>query len=183
MIHTLKDEQELLDRLRSQHLEGRPMRDRLYEIFAHNGNPIKSGALEWETTSTDGNTEYTVAPEHEFSAAKELMRRGHLVRTFEEDYGWKAIRRIEHFDDLKFGYDKDGEIVIFDFIPSTSMPDPIIRPDRMHRRAVERVKQMIQHDRALVDLPLRLTQGDIIRPITTNPNVVETRRRQLDFMP
>lgn len=183
MPHTSIDEDKLLEKLRGQHLEGRPMRDRLYEIFAHHGNPIKPTSLEWESYAGMGATTYTAVSDSVHSAAKELLRRGHLVRTFEEDYGWKAIRRIEHFDDLKFGYDKDNQIVIFDFIPSKTMPDPIITPDRMHRSAVARVRQMIEDGRALVDQPLRLSQGDVIRPITTNPNVVETRRRQVDFKP
>ena len=183
MSHAPKDENELLERLRGQHLEGRPMRDRLYEIFAHNGAQIKPTSLEWEANAGMGSTTYYAVSDAVHSAAKELLRKGHLVRTFEEDYGWKAIRRIEHFDDLKFGYDKDDQIIIFDFIPSDSMPDPIIRPDKMHRSAVARVKQMIESGRALVDQPLRLSQGDIVRPIPTNPNVVETRRRQIDFTP
>ena len=181
MPHTLKDEDDLLERLRGQHLEGRPMRDRLYEIFAHNGTAIKPTALEWETYAGMGGTTYHGVTDTVYSAAKELLRKGHLVRTFEEDYGWKSIRRIEHFDDLKFGYDKDNQIIIFDFIPSELMPDPIIRPDKMHRSAVEMVKRMIAENRAFVDQPLRLTQGDIIRPIAVNPNIVETRRRQLGF--
>ena len=183
MSHKPQDEDALLEKLRSQHLEGRPMRDRLYEIFAYNGNKITPTSLEWEIYAGQGSTTYHAVSENVHSAAKELLRKGHLVRTFEEDYGWKTIRRIEHFDDLKFGYNADNEIVIFDFIPSDVMPDPIIRPDKMHRSAVARVKQMIEDKRAFVDQPLRLSQGDVIRPITTNPNVVEIRRRQMDYRP
>lgn len=183
MPHTPQDEDTLLERLRSQHLEGRPMRDRLYEIFEYNGRALSPTALEWEANAGMGNTTYYTVPDNIYSAAKELLRKGQLVRTFEEYLGWKTVRRIEHFDDLKFGLDNDNQIIIFDFIPTDTMPDPIIRPDKMHRSAVDRVKRMIEENRALVDQPLCLSQGDIIRPITTNSNIVEIRRRQMDFNP
>ena len=183
MTHTQIDEDKLLTRLRSQRERG-PMQPRLYEIFEFNGHPLPNTSFEWMYYAGMGDVAFNAAQDTDHAAAKSLLRKGDLVRTFEEDiYGMKKIRRIQHFDDVKFALDTEGEVIMFDFMPTTAMPDPVIRPDKTHRAAIARVKQMIESKNALVDQPLRLTQGDAIRPIILDSGLMEMRQRQTVFKP
>lgn len=182
MNHTEIDERKLLTRLRAEREQG-AMQPRLYEIFEFNGHKLSETSFEWMYYASMDVDFHATTPEVH-SAAKSLLRKGDLVRTFEEEIeGLKKIRRIEHFDDIKFGYDKDDEVIIFNFSPTSALPDPVIRPDKTHRSAIARVKQMIESKTALVDQPLKLTQGDIVRPIILNAGQMEMRARQIDFKP
>jgi hypothetical protein len=181
MNHTEIDEHKLLSRLRSQSEYG-PMQPRLYEIFEFNGHKLPDTSFEWMFYAGMGDIGFHAANDTDHSAAKSLLRKGDLVRTFEENiYGMKQIRRIEHFDDVKFGLDQDNEVIIFNFTPTTAMPDPVVRPDKTHRSAIARVKMMLESKTALVDQPLKLTQGDVIRPVIHNKGQMEIRTRQMDF--
>lgn len=183
MNHTDIDEYKLLTRLRTQQERG-AMQPRLYEIFEFNGHKLPETSFEWMYYAGMGDVAFHAATPEVHSAAKSLLRKGDLVRTFEDDvYGLKKIRRIEHFDDIKFGYDKNDEVIIFNFSPTTALPDPVIRPDKTHRSAIARVKQMIESKTALVDQPLKLTQGDVIRPVVLGRSAMEMRQRQMDFKP
>lgn len=171
----------LLNQIRSQNTPGL-IRRRLYEIFEFNGARIPNTSFEWMTYSAEEGVEVRTVSDDEHNGAKALLRAGHLVRTFEEDFqGLKKIRLIEHFDDVRFGLDTDGEVVIFNFLPTDALPDPVIRPDKTHRSAVARVKLMIEQKQALVDAPVRLTQGAAIQPVLTDPHAIEMRRRQASF--
>lgn len=183
MTDTEIDEYKLLNRLRSQREYG-PMQPRLYEIFEFNGHKLPETSFEWMFYAGMGDVGFHAAQPDVHSAAKSLLRKGDLVRTFEEDvYGLKKIRRIQHFDDVKFGLDAQGGVIIYDFIPTDAMPDPVIRPDKTHRSAIARVSQMIESKTALIDQPLRLTQGDVVRPVILGRGAIEMRQRQMDFKP
>lgn len=185
-------EKTLLEMLHDDRRPGTLPEPRLFEIFKYKDSPVKPTRLEWESYGGMGDYALSKVTEPVETAVRALLKRGELVRTFEEasrDELPKTIRRILPFNDVKFGYDTSSEMVAFDLLPDDIMPDKKVQLGWVHRSAITRVKTLIEEGHAQVDKPFRLTQGDIIRPILIKTSAIvdedmaEIRRRQIDFNP
>lgn len=190
-ISEYAERQNLLSKTKAQYEPG-PMRHRLYEVFEQHGKPLKTPSLEWMYYAGMGDVAMHKASAGESKAAKKLMEEGLLVPTFEHDfYGVQKIRQLQHFDDVKFGIDEQGEILIYDLghsIDLSEFTDSVIRPDSKHDAAIAAIKRRMNfpvssHAVCVDEAPIQFRSGPIIRPIITDANLIELKHRQREFQP
>lgn len=185
-LHAAKSDLE--NRLKARYEPG-PMRQRLYEVFKVASIPCNPTKFEWMYYAGMGDVALNDASQKEINAAKELLKDGVIVPTFEDNfYDIKDIRRIQHFDDVRFGLDTSDNIIIYDLGPRDlpDFPDLIIRPDAKHDAAIARLKgrmntSLPNHAIVIDETPIQLRDGQIIRPLITDPHLADLRIRQIAF--
>lgn len=164
-----------------------PIRHRLYEIFEEAGQPVARQKFAWMYYAGMGDVDLYDANKKDVPAIQTLLKDGILVPTFEEDfYGVKNIRRLMHFDDVNFGLEKNGGIVIFELVKWLStpdMPDLVIRPDEKYDAVISKLKGRMEsslpsHNALVDETPLQLKGGPLVHPIITDPNRVRVMMRQ-----
>ncbi len=191
-FEAMADRIQLLDKTKNQYTAG-PMRPRLYEVFEEEGKTLETPTFEWMVYAGMGNVELMPASAEEQASAKELIATGEIVPTFEEDFfGFKKIRLIQHFDDVKFGVDEDNNIVIYDFtheIEAPIPPDPVLSfLEARHTPAVEllmkRLDFSVPHHAVAIDSdPIQLQGGPMVKPFILNADMIAIRYRQRAFTP
>lgn len=182
------DPNRLLDKLKDQYTGG-PIRPLLYQILPTGGLELPGGPLSYQWMYYAGMGDTALHPIHPEQARVviKLISEGRLVPTFEEDFYDARIRRIEHFDDVKFGLDEEDRIVAYDFAlnaPGENNPDPLLTTDKIHPGAIKRITSRMDFSiaaHAITADPdaIRLVGGPTIRPILTDAKLIETRRRQI----
>jgi len=140
----------------------------------------KNSAYMWEVSagSLGGLTPLPVKP-GEKEAAEQLLGQGLLVPTISQKINDTTTwRLIQHFDDVRFGYDANNAIVIFKLAYEGDGRDLVIKTDTLCTPAIGRLKLRIDNGTALVDSPIETTDGRTIHPILLDPQAIELRRRQ-----
>ena len=102
----------LQDKLKARYEPG-PMRPMLCEAFEKG---ITSPKLQWMFYAGMGDVGFHDATDIDTRAAKELIKDGYLVTTFEYDHYSAKYRTIKHFDDVNFGLEENGGIVIYELV-------------------------------------------------------------------
>lgn len=182
-----KHQQDILNKVKWQYEPG-TMRRTLCEIFKEHGQILAEPVHKWQiSTGGFGGLEFIPTTDDENLAIKELRESGRILPTFEDDIYGIGYRYIHHFDDVRFGMDKDERIIIFDLSQRADMPeDLVIRPDEAHKAAIERIRKNIeaQNNSIYVDPnPIQLRGGPTIHPIVTDRSQIELRKRQNEFHP
>lgn len=194
----------LEDKVKARYEPG-PMRPQLNEVLYHkkasydpsplhtqthhHDSPAGSNALlklQWRFYAGMGETDFYDATDDEKTAAKALLSDGVLVKTFEYGSYYNKATQIKHFDDVNFGLDENGGIVIFELVkwlPEPDRPDLVIRPDEKYDAVIKRLKSRmdttLHNHAALVDeTPLQLKGGPLVKPVVTDPNRVRIMMRQ-----
>lgn len=191
MSDILHTQESILERVKAQYEQG-PMRSKLCEIFEVTEHTLPQPVYEWMYYAGMGEVAFNDAGKNEPPAIKKLLEQGRLVPTFEDDhYGIKKFRVLQHFDDVKFGVDEDGKLLIYDFMYSADqpdIPDRVIRMDEKYDAVINQLKKRmdfsVPHHAVTIDnAPIRLRGGPVIRPVITDSGLIELRRRQKEFKP
>lgn len=176
----------LEDKVKARYEPG-PMRPQLNEVFYnHVTGKKEQPKLQWRFYAGMGETDFYDATDDEKTAAKALLSDGVLVKTFEYGSYYNKATQIKHFDDVNFGLDENGGIVIFELVkwlPEPDRPDLVIRPDEKYDAVIKRLKSRmgstLHNHAALVDeTPLQLKGGPLVKPVVTDPNRVRIMMRQ-----
>lgn len=180
------EQDELLNLVKRQNSNG-PARPRLYQVLEQGGAPLPLPAYEWMYSIGGSSTMYA-AGEKSVRTAQELIKAGRLVPTFTEYYydDNKTLRLLQHFDDVRFGYSEEDELIIFKLSDNDVFPDRLIMPDPQCDAAIAELKKRFQNERAVIDEPIVLHHRDapqIIRPVISDPELAEIRKRQRCFIP
>ncbi|MBU6235698.1 MAG: hypothetical protein KGQ41_07615 [Alphaproteobacteria bacterium] len=178
--------QDLLSRTKEQYEPG-AMRPRLCEVFKINSKVLDKPAVSWLYYAGMGDVDVSDASQADLPVIAKLRSEGYLVPTWADNiYGVKHYRLLTHFDDVNWGRDQTGRIVIYNFNQNDlhpEIPDPVIVPDASHATAIKQLEHRMQYGKTMDDDAVILRDGSRITPILTDRRVIDMRRRQKGIIP
>lgn len=176
---------DLLNQIKTQHNKnsGRPT---LHRVLEQGDEPVTEPTYVWQSSAGLSASATSPAGECEVKTIEALIESADLVPTITQFYYFDnlRLRLIQHFDDVRFGYDAQDAFVIFRLSPEGTFSDSIMTPDKDCDAAIEELKKRFHYQKAMIDDPIVVREGDqnyTIRPIITDTNVIEIRKRQRQF--
>ena len=194
-------EEKLLRQIRIQDLAAAgPMKPRIVQVIKVDDNTADEQDLQWEYYAGMGDTAVMPLGPEDHAAAARLIENGSLVATFEyEATPIHTVRLCEHFNDVRWGIDKNETVVAYKLWPAHhadiqkgTKDGEIVENDSA--AALQKIARYLDHYRAMLDrgnkgsilsspvlgLPVSVN-GRTIYPIPTNYDDAIQNIRQRDM--
>lgn len=182
----LPEYETVIDKLKHRQVWGNSRPELIGKIDPDNKTPPNL-SLHWLCAAQGDIWLRDPSSQNEKDILKYLIALGMAVPTsVENHYGIGDMQHYNHFDDVNWGLNSEGQVIIYRLSQNPhypDAPDEIIQTDERHRKAIDHLKHLIKMGSAIEDDTITLKSREVITPIITGSGMVAYRQRQKGIFP